>query len=65
MFGVDIMLDKEGGTVQYGDVSIPQPVVLEVQYAPDCYRTHQTYPDFWDLTLSALFLGETIGMIAL
>ena len=52
MYGVDILLENNQTTMK------PQPIVLEVQYAPDCHRTHQAYPDFWDISLSALFLGK-------
>lgn len=65
MFGVDIMLDTGSSSIVRDGVPVPQPVVLEVQFAPDCYRTHLTYPQFWDLTLGALFLGSTEGMVPL
>ena len=51
MYGVDILLESN-------QAAAPQPIVLEVQYAPDCHRTHQSYPNFWDISLSALFLEE-------
>jgi hypothetical protein len=56
-------LDAGDSSIIRDGISVPQPVVLEVQFAPDCYRTHQTYPHFWDVTLSALFLDGSEGMV--
>ena len=36
-----------------------QPVLLEVNYSPDCQRACDYYPDFYNDVFAYLFLNET------
>lgn len=61
MFGVDVMLELSAlpGTVASTEVkSVIQPVVLEVQWAPDCGQAVKQRSGFWDEILTALYLDD-------
>ena len=47
MYGFDVLLTDS-----------LQPVLMEVQWAPDCSTALKFYPTFWDSVLGALYLDE-------
>lgn len=57
MYAVDLMLewDRSQGP---GEHPRMQPKLLEVNWAPDCQRACQFYPDFFNEVFAAMFLDE-------
>ncbi|GIY24585.1 tubulin--tyrosine ligase-like protein 12, partial [Caerostris extrusa] len=58
MYGLDIMLEWD--RCDNGPPSI-NPVILEVNWMPDCKRACDYYPEFYDDVFSVLFLNESEG----
>ena len=67
MFGVDVIFeiqdrdgeDETGNVVDQSSARpILQPMILEVQWAPDCAQAVRMIPEFWDEILSALYLSD-------
>lgn len=73
MFGVDVMLELNELSSERDNISSQnadmngqvtnvthsiQPVILEVQWAPDCAQAVKQCPSFWDEILSALYLDD-------
>lgn len=54
MYGVDVIFTKD-----------LQPMILEVQWAPDCDRALKFHSTFWDDILCALFLEEVGDFVKL
>jgi len=54
MYGVDIMLRWD----QLEETKVIQPVLLEMNWAPDCERACLYYPNFFNDVFSALFLDN-------
>jgi Tubulin-tyrosine ligase family len=52
MYGVDVIL-----------TDTLQPMILEVQYGPDCAMAVKFNENFWDDILSSLYLGDTSSTI--
>ena len=52
MYGFDVLLTDD-----------LQPVLMEVQWAPDCVKAVELYPTFWDSVLGALYLDEEENVI--
>ncbi|GBO01309.1 Tubulin--tyrosine ligase-like protein 12 [Araneus ventricosus] len=57
MYGLDIMLEWDR---TYDEKRI-NPVLLEVNWMPDCKRACDYYPEFYDDVFSVLFLNEIDG----
>jgi hypothetical protein len=55
MFGVDVMLKLD--QLQKDKFEL-QPIVLEVQWAPDCSQALRFNEHFWDDILAVLFLND-------
>ena len=53
MYGVDVIIQRS-----QQQQSPLQPVVLEVQWAPDCAQALKYEPSFWDQVLGALYLDD-------
>nr|CAH0103372.1 unnamed protein product [Daphnia galeata] len=62
MYAVDLMLSWTDDVLD-GDCTGPsiQPMLLEVNWAPDCKRACVYYKEFFDDIFSVLFLDETEG----
>lgn len=58
MYAADVMLQWDRT-----DSCMPQiqPLILEINWAPDCQRACQYYPEFFDDVFSVLFLDKTDG----
>nr|XP_037274014.1 tubulin--tyrosine ligase-like protein 12 isoform X3 [Rhipicephalus microplus] len=57
MYAVDLMLEWDRSQVQAEHPHM-QPKLLEVNWAPDCQRACQFYPDFFNDVFAAMFLDE-------
>ncbi|OQV21728.1 Tubulin--tyrosine ligase-like protein 12 [Hypsibius exemplaris] len=53
MYGLDFMLKWKDGAIQ-----AIQPMLLEINFAPDCKRACDYYPDFFNDIFSYLFLDD-------
>ena len=58
MYATDLMLSWE--TDEKGN-KVMVPKMLEFNWAPDCERACQYYPEFFNNVFNALFLGKTEG----
>lgn len=67
MYAVDLMLEWDRSSSSSSSSGAPgsspeeqrmQPKLLEVNWAPDCQRACQFYPDFFNDVFAALFLDE-------
>lgn len=74
MFGVDILLRESGQRrglphVAAGTSSSPplclDPMVLEVQWGPDCEQARRVVPAFWEEVLAALYLEDNSNVVLL
>ncbi|GFS89378.1 tubulin--tyrosine ligase-like protein 12 [Nephila pilipes] len=57
MYGLDIMLEWD----RNHDEPTINPVILEVNWMPDCKRACDYYPEFFDDVFSVLFLNDING----
>ncbi|GFY37784.1 tubulin--tyrosine ligase-like protein 12, partial [Trichonephila inaurata madagascariensis] len=57
MYGLDIMLEWD----RSHDEPTINPVILEVNWMPDCKRACDYYPEFYDDVFSVLFLNDING----
>lgn len=57
MYGVDVMLDWD--LIEDGSKKI-KPVICEFNYMPDCLRTCELYPSFFNEVFNALFVKEGV-----
>lgn len=55
MYAVDLMLEWDRSQEDHPRM---QPKLLEVNWAPDCQRACQFYPDFFNDVFAAMFLDE-------
>lgn len=55
LYGVDLMLEWDRAPSREPKM---QPKLLEVNWAPDCQRACQFYPDFFNQLFAAMFLDE-------
>ena len=51
LYAVDLMLEWKNNEMQ--------PILLEVNFAPDCKRACEYYPDFYNNIFRCLFLNES------
>ncbi len=56
LYGVDVLLEWRNDNNQLKTI---QPMICEVTYMPDCMRTCQTRPEFYNDVFNALFIENS------